>query len=203
MRTAPRTRRRHSSEAGYSMMEILGVVAIMGIVAAMVLPVTSRTVGDARLRGDAQAIASSISLAKMRAAAAFSQARFFADLGGNAFFVQVWDRDAASWVTEGGATNTSSGVGFGFGGLAAPPPNTQAAIAQAAPCEDDAGNPIGNSSCIVFNSRGIPIDGAGVPTGNNAIYVTDGVGVFGATLTATPLLRLWWSPAGAASWVMQ
>ena len=185
------------------MIEILGVVAIIGIVAAIALPMTARTMGDARLRGDAQSIAQTISLAKMRAAASFSQARIFVTLDTNTFFVQVWDKDTNSWVTEGGATPASTGVTFGFGGLAAPPPNTQAAIGLSPQCEDDAGNPIGNSSCIVFNSRGIPIDGTGAPVGDNALYVTDGVGVYGATLTATPLLRLWWSPASNASWVMQ
>jgi prepilin-type N-terminal cleavage/methylation domain-containing protein len=192
-----------TSERGYSMIEVLGVVAVIGIVSAIALPMTSRTVGDARLRGDAQSIAQSVSLAKMRAAASFSQARVFATLDTNTYFVQVWDRDTAAWVTEGGATQTSTGVTFGFGALAVPPPNTQAAIGMAPQCEDDLGNPIGNSSCIVFNSRGIPINAAGAPTGDNALYVTDGIGVYAATLTATPLLRLWWSPAGGANWVTQ
>ena len=185
------------------MVEILGVVAVIGIISAIALPMTARTMGDARLRGDAQSVAQSISLAKMRAAASFSQARLFVTLDTNTFFIQLWDRTANSWVTEGGATSTATGVTFGFSGLPNPPPNTQAAIAMSPACEDDAGNPIGNSSCIVFNSRGIPVDGTGAPVGDNAIYVTDGIGVYGATLTATPLLRLWWSPAGNASWVMQ
>ena len=59
---------------------------------------------------------------------------------------------------------------------------------------------IGNTSCVIFNSRGIPVDAGGAPTGGNGLYITDGVGVYGVTVTATPLVRLWWSPATAAVW---
>jgi hypothetical protein len=62
---------------------------------------------------------------------------------------------------------------------------------------------IGNTACIVFNSRGIPVDPVGAPIGRNALYITDGTGVYGTTLTATPLVRLWWSPVGRDAWVEQ
>ena len=32
---------------------------------------------------------------------------------------------------------------------------------------------IANTACVVFNSRGIPIDADGRPYGNTAFYVTD------------------------------
>ena len=118
-------------------------------------------------------------------------------------YSQFWDKPTAAWVTDGGITPLSSGVTFGFGGLGTPPPSTQVAIAQSAACTDNAGALIGNTSCIVFNSRGIPINNAGVPIGSNAIYITNGVGVFVTTLTATPLVRLWWSPANTPAWVRQ
>jgi len=194
---------RSSYQSGYSMVEILGVVAVIGIVSAIALPVSSRTIGGLRVRGDARAIANSVTLAKMRAASAFTHARVFVDLSTNSFFVQTWNRTTNAWETEGGIVKTSTGVAFGFGALAAPPPNTQVAIAQSPPCTDNGGNNIANTSCIVFNSRGIPIDGAGSPTGGNAFYITDGTGVYATTLTATPLARLWWSPADAAAWVQE
>lgn len=194
---------RVSSERGYTMMEVLATIGIMAVLAAFSLPMTTRAVNDVRLRGDARAVANTVSLAKMRAASAFTRARVFVDLSTDTFFVQAWDRDTDTWTTEGGVIDTSEGVTFGFSGLSAPPPDTQTAIGQSAPCTDDAGEDIGNTACIVFNSRGIPIDADGSPTGENGLYVTDGLGVYGTTLTATPLINLWWSPANAANWVKQ
>jgi type II secretory pathway pseudopilin PulG len=188
---------------GFSTLETLVVVALVGVVSAISLPMTTRALGDLRLRGDARAVANSVALAKMRAASGFTRARTFVDLDGNGFFIQVWNRDLETWETEGGVVELSPGVAFGFGSLDTPPPDTQVEIAQSAPCQDDDGEEIGNTACVVFNSRGIPIDSAGTPTGNNGIYITDGLGVYGTTLTATPLVRLWWSPQHTAAWVRQ
>jgi prepilin-type N-terminal cleavage/methylation domain-containing protein len=194
---------RLSRQRGFTLVEVLTTTALLVILALFSLPITSRAVADVRLRGDARAVANTVALAKMRATSAFSRARVFADLSTNSFFVQVWDKGDATWVTEGGSINTSSGVGFGFGALDAPPPDTQATLAQSPACSDDDGVEIANTACIVFNSRGIPIDAAGAPFGENALYITDGTGVFGTTLTATPLINLWWSPTVGASWVKQ
>lgn len=194
-----RLRRTH----GFSTLETLVVVALVGVVSAISLPMATRALGDVRLRGDARAVANSVALAKMRAASGFTRARMFVNLDADSFFIQVWNRDLETWETEGGTVNLSPGVTFGFGSLDTPPPDTQVAIAQSAPCQDDEGEDIGNTACIVFNSRGIPIDSAGTPTGDNGLYVTDGLGVYGTTLTATPLVRLWWSPQHTAAWVRQ
>ena len=61
---------------------------------------------------------------------------------------------------------------------------------------------IGNTACIVFNSRGIPVDATGNPDGNGAIlHHRHETGVYGVTVSATPLVRLWWSPAATTAWV--
>ena len=94
------------------------------------------------------------------------------------------------------------GVGFGYGTIDAPPPDTQSTLGQSAACTDNAGAAIANTSCIVFNSRGIPIEPVtGTPTGDSALYVTDGTATYAVTLSATPLIRLWSTRAGAADWV--
>jgi type II secretory pathway pseudopilin PulG len=185
------------------MIELMVAAGIIAVASAITVPITSRAVGDLRLRGDAHAVANSVALAKMRATSAFSRARLVVDLSTNSFFIQVWNKEDGAWTTEGGAVSTSAGVGFGFGGLTTPPPNTQAEIAQSPACENDEGEPIDGTACIVFNSRGIPIASDGAPTGSNALYLTDGTGVYVTTLTATPLVRLWWSPAHTTDWVQQ
>ena len=186
------------------MFELVTVLAITGVIAAVAIPSASRTVADFRLRNDARAIHNMIGVAKMRAAARFTRVRLRVDFPTDTFYLQYWDKTAGDWVTEGGSTSLSTGIGFDLLAMAAPPPNTQAALAQSPNCLDSANQPIGNTGCIVFNSRGIPIDGNGAPDGNGAFYLTDfDTGVYGITLSATPLVRLWWSPAGVTSWVQR
>jgi prepilin-type N-terminal cleavage/methylation domain-containing protein len=198
-----------AGERGFSLIELMMVVAVMGIVSAIALPGMMRASEDNRLKGDGRSISHAIALTKMRAASKFSKARLFVDLGTNSYYTQSWDKTANAWVTEGGVIALSPGVTFGFGTLDTPPLNTQAAIQQSPTClaGDNAGAAIANSACIVFNSRGIPIETTGInvngPYGNNGIYITNGVGVIATTLTATPLVRLWWSPARTVAWVRQ
>jgi prepilin-type N-terminal cleavage/methylation domain-containing protein len=195
----------HNSHRGFTAIEILVVMAIVVIVTIMTVPMTTRAVADVRLRGDAQGLASSVALAKMRAASGFTRSRLFVSLDSNSYFLQIWDKDLEAWVTEGGIRETSAGVTFGFGGVDEPPPNTQAVLGQSPECLDTETPPapIGGTACIIFNSRGIPIDQDGAPIGDNALYLTDGTGVYASTLTATPLIRLWWSPANGSAWVQQ
>jgi hypothetical protein len=84
------------------------------------------------------------------------------------------------------------------------PPNSQSTIGQAPTCKDDAGADIGNTACVIFNSRGVPVDSLGAPTGVDALYVTDGRAIYGVTLSATGMTRSWRTfPATTATWVQQ
>ena len=182
-------------QAGFSIIELLLALAISGVIAAVALPATSRTLADFRLHGDARSLHNLLGVAKMRAAAKYTKSRVYVDLGTETFFLQAWDKTASVWVTEGATTSLSSDADFAFDGLVTPPPSTQPAMQQAAACLDEFGAAIGNTACIVFNSRGIPINAAGTPDGTGAFYLTDHVtGVYGITISMTPLVRLWWSP---------
>jgi prepilin-type N-terminal cleavage/methylation domain-containing protein len=196
--------RSRARENGFGIVEILVTLVIVGILAAITVPAATRTVGDLRLRGDARSLHNLVGLAKMRAASKFTRERLYVDLTTESFFLQYWDKVAGAWVTEGGATALSSAVDFGFDGLTGPPPSTQDAIGQAPAClvALNNGAAIANTACVVFNSRGIPIDAAGTPNGNAAFYVTDHeTGVYAVTVSATPLVRLWWSSHALTSWV--
>jgi prepilin-type N-terminal cleavage/methylation domain-containing protein len=199
-------------ERGFSLLEVLIVVGLSTVIAAIAVPMMKNTLGDFKLSGDARGLTNAVSLAKLRAASNFSQSRVFVDLNARSFRVETWQKTPlpAAWVTEGGIATLSAGDTFGFGVVGAAPPNTQAAISQSAACVDNAGAAIGNTACILFNSRGIPVAQAGAPpavgapTGNNAVYLTDGTAVFGVTLSATGLIKLWRSnPVAAGSWVLQ
>jgi len=192
---------------GYSLVEMLVVVGITTVVAAMAVPMMSGAVANFRVSGDARAVASAVGLAKLRAASDFSQARLFVDLNGRTFHVETLQKAPVAWVTEGGTTSLSNGVTFSFGAATSAPP--QATLAQASACVTAAGAAIANTACVLFNSRGIPVDPAGVPpnvgapTGNDAVYLTDGAAIFGVTLSATGQSKLYRTNVSSTLWSLQ
>lgn len=197
---------------GFSLVEVLVVIALIAIVAGVALPMADTTSRGFQIKGDAQAVANMVSLAKMRAASLYSRTRVRADLTGRSFRLEVWvptnaaNKQVGSWVVDGGEKRLSSRVRFGVASRTAAPPNTQTTLAQSPECTASnslSADPVADTACIVFNSRGIPIDGDGSPVGGNALYITDGAGVYGTTVTATPLVRQWWGNASTGAWVRQ
>jgi Tfp pilus assembly protein FimT len=184
---------------------MLMALAITALIAAIAVPFTSNTFAMARLGGDARTIVNAVSLAKMRAAAKFTLARVYVDLAARTHRIEFLQTGVTPvWVPDGGSTALSLNDTFGFDPAMAPPPNTQVAIAQAPACTTGAGAAIAGTACVVFNSRGIPVDSVGAPTGVNAIYITDGSGIYGITLSASGQIRLWRSQfTGAPVWVQQ
>jgi prepilin-type N-terminal cleavage/methylation domain-containing protein len=194
---------------GFSLIELLMVLAIMGVLAAITVPMSGNTIRFLKLSGDARELSNATAVAKMRAAAKFTQSRLYVDVTGRAFYVQTFDKASGTWTTEGGATSLSSTVTFGYGPIATPPPNTQTTIDQAPPCMTMAGSPpaevpVANTACIIFNSRGIPVDTTGSPTGLDAVYLTDGSAVYGITVAATGFIRTWQSHyTSTPTWTLQ
>lgn len=183
------------SERGFSLIEILLVLAIMGVLAAMAVPMSGNAVKYIRISGDARDISNALAVTKMRAAAKFTKARLFVDRSSNSYYIQTYDKTSGTWTTETGTTLLSSYVSFGYGTVGTPPSNTQTSIDQPSACWNTASPPaaIGNSSCVVFNSRGIPITGdtTASPTGDYALYINDGTFVYGVTVAATGFIRSW------------
>ena len=180
------------------------VVALSGVITAIAVPMMGNTLGFFRVSGDSRNVSNAVALGKMRAAAVFGRVRLFVDLNDRSFHLEKWDKDAATWTAETGATRLSQGVTFSFGVVGTAPPNTQTVIDQAGKCKNDAGTAdIANTACIIFNSRGVPID----PTGASvvdAVYVTDGSAVYGVTVLATGMIRTWRTMASARpSWTLQ
>ena len=183
------------------MVEVLAVAAVAITAAAAVVPVTLNTIASFRINGDAHAIGNHLANAKMRAAANFTSSRLYVDLNANSYHTEVWRKSGTpGWVTEGGIETLAHGDAFSLGGVTAPPAGTQVTLAQAPPCSDDSGNMISNTACVVFNSRGIPIDATGAATASDALYITGTGGVYGTTLSATSRVQLWWTAGGNAGW---
>jgi len=192
---------------GYTLVELLMVVGIMAVLAAITVPMTGNAVRYIKVSGDARDLANATAVTKMRAAAKFSQARLYIDVIGKQYYVQTYDKTTSAWVTDGGTTSLASTVSFGYGPVSTPPANTQSpSIGQAPLCKNNASPPVdvANTACIVFNSRGIPVDSTGSPYGNDAIYVTDGGAVYGITIAATGFIRTWRTNATSTpSWTLQ
>jgi len=198
---------------GYSLIEVLTVVAITGVVMVIAIPMMGNLFGFFRLSGDARSISNAVAVAKMRAASDFSCVRIYVDLGGRTFRTQSWDKlansGAGGWKTEGGLTYLSSNVVFGYSPVATAPPSSQGTIGQGCTtsgctqqCTADDGTFISGTACVMFNSRGVPVDNTFAPTASDAVYVTDGSAVYGITVSATGMIRSWRTPPAASpTWV--
>jgi Tfp pilus assembly protein FimT len=185
---------------GFSVVELLVVVFIVIVIAGIGIPKLVTLLTNLRTYGDARDLNGEVVQAKMRAASDFARARLYADLSANTFHIDVYQSGASGWTTEGGTQYLSSGVTFGYGSLTTPPTGVTT-LTQAPLClQDNLTSTVANTACIMFNSRGIPVDSTWAPTGNDALYVTDGKSVTGVTVSATGLTKVWRSDASAANW---
>ena len=190
------------SSPGYSLIELMAFMAVMVTLAAFILPFTRSSLNALNLSGDARNLLSAVSLAKMRAAASFTQARVVVNISNSTFHVERWQKNPAAWIPEGTVSNLSPTVSFGFASLAAPPPNTQPVISQAPACLDAAGVAIAGTACIVFNSRGVPVDSTNAPTALGAYYLADSTVVYGVTTSTGGMVQLWRTNVSSPSWVL-
>ena len=196
-----------NSPYGFSLIELLLVVGIITVISAVAVPMMANTVANLRLNGDSRSLAGAVAVTKLRAASNFSQARLFVDLNGRSYHIETWQKATGNWVAEGGSTTLSSGVSFGFGGVATAPGG--GAPAQSAACVAAVtGTAIANTACVLFNSRGIPVAPLGIPPNvgaptANAVYLKDATAVYGLTVSATGMSQLFRTNLSSTNWVLQ
>jgi prepilin-type N-terminal cleavage/methylation domain-containing protein len=208
---------RRNCDQGFSTLELLIVISISLIMAALAIPGYNAINRTLRISGDGRDLNGAINQAKLEGASSFTQARLYADLGANTFHIETWNKTAGCWQTVNDPANActaatspvqnlSPGVTFGFSGVGNPPPNTQPTLGWARRCRALAagtGSAVtANTACVVFNSRGIPIDPINAtPTGIDALYVTDTNTVYGVTIGATGVTQIWTISAnGTGGW---
>jgi prepilin-type N-terminal cleavage/methylation domain-containing protein len=221
MNCKERTNKRHGSQRGFSLIEVLVVLLILGVLAAMAIPTWQRMQKNARLNGDAHNLAEMLSVAKLRAGASFTESRvfFYTGTGTQYFRVDVWNSSLSTngcWVPDGKAspvagdcitttaltryeTNLSTGVSAGYGSLSTVPSNFVTSVAQAGNCiqggtgPTTGGSAISNTACIIFNSRGFP-------SASGGFYITDGTRVYGIVSNTMGLMHTYVSAASSATW---
>jgi type II secretory pathway pseudopilin PulG len=199
------------------LIELLIVVAIALIIIGFAVPNITETLRNFRIAGDARNLKSEILLAKMRAAARFTRTRVRADFDARTFQTDFWNKDANTWdpVAIGAPQILSQSVNFGFGGMTAPPPDSQALLGQSPACTNGAagdpggGGDIANTACVHFNSRGFPVDATGAATPDGAIYIwsgdlTSGYVVQGVAVSINGIARIWRGDSSSATeWIQR
>ena len=195
-------------------MELLVVIVISLTLGTLAVMGYQKVLEYMRVEGDIRDLNGLVGQAKMRAGADFTHGRAYADLAGNTFHLEAWNKGGNCWQTVNDTANPctvaaspvqplAQGDTFGFGAITTAPPNTQANFGQAPLCDDGQGGTIPNTACIIFNSRGLSINAAGAPTPDGALYVTNGKVVNAVTVSVTGLAQTWLTPAGAAAWHVQ
>ena len=167
---------RPSPQRGYSAPELLVALVLLMITVAAALPNFAAALQNYRLMNDARSIAGQVALARVRAAADFTQAQVNFNIANGTYQLQRWNKATNAFdIAEGGTQNLSTGVTFSFGSIGTPA-GTQTTIQQ--------------TPQIIFNSRGTPANG-----GNYAIYLASAAGqVSAVTVAPSGKTNVWrWS----------
>jgi prepilin-type N-terminal cleavage/methylation domain-containing protein len=177
--------------SGFSTIELLVAVAIIAVVAAMAIPNLVRMQKNARLSGDGHNLASTLSVAKMRAAADFTESRVFLFTGTDNteyFRIDVWNKTAGSggtgcWVPDavsnpgtngtycvtdtslkGSETFLSTGVSTGYGSVSSSP-DSNVTFGQAGSCWKGASSATSTGTgSAISNTACIQFNSRGFPT---------------------------------------
>jgi prepilin-type N-terminal cleavage/methylation domain-containing protein len=175
-----------TSSAGFSLIELVIVVAVIVLLAATAIPNAVATLRAYRITSSARGLAHQLSLARLRAQTEFTNSQLVINPATNSYGVQLCTvktaippcTNASDYQNEG-TQFLPSGISFGFG-PAAVPAGGQAALQQTIQTR--------------FNSRGIPVllDGSGNTNPNDVIYLTDGVAnAFAISVTVGGHVRVW------------
>ncbi len=175
--------------SGFSTIELAIVVVTIMIMAALAIPQAIGTMRALRAVSDARNLATQLALAKMRAADGFTQSRLNCNLTAKSCQLEICTSKGTStcntFTAEGGPLALSEGMSFGFGSVTTPA-GSQASIQ--------------NTAQILFNSRSLPVDSSGAPTGNYALYLTNQAGAkYAVTIYATGRIAVWQYVNGAWS----
>jgi type II secretory pathway pseudopilin PulG len=160
---------RWSDTSGFSMIELLIVVACAMIVLAIAIPYYSSLTRAYNIKNDADKILAQLNLARMRASADFARAQLSCSNTTNTCMLQTKQYGTSGWTTESSqAVLLSQGVSFGT-----PPGISLGAGGQSgeAPYEGSAVQSV--FYAVVLNSRGLPIvdNSAGSSVSDYAFYL--------------------------------
>ena len=95
-------RRLGRSSTGFTLLEILIVLALAGVIVSLVAPNFQRVIPEMRVIRAAQKLATDIKLAQQKSVAEMAIVNFHVDVGQNRYFAEVRDRNATGlWYQDG------------------------------------------------------------------------------------------------------
>jgi Tfp pilus assembly protein FimT len=180
-----RANRSSKPSNGFSLVELSAVVFIFMVIVAIAVPNVMELLRTNRLTGDARGLARQLSLARQRAGAEFTWAEIVINTAATpvSYTLQLCSTKATSTCTtftpdtQGGTQYLSTTTTLGFGN------STGAAGGQTTAAQ---------TTTVIFNSRGIPIDTTGAPIVTDTIYLTDtGGNACAVSLTLSGHVNAW------------
>jgi prepilin-type N-terminal cleavage/methylation domain-containing protein len=228
MSTRENKLKRVRPDAGVSLIELVVVIGVLSVVAAMAIPSWIRMQKNARLSGDAHDIASVLSVAKMRAAANFTESRVFFFTGTDKkqyIRIDVWNKTANTgstgcWVPDAvnspaasdciadssykkSETFLSTGVSAGYGSVTSSPDST-VTLGQGGTCYTGQTLPtVTTGATAISNSSCIQFNSRGFPTAGAAFYITDGTRVFSLMTNAMGFIHTYGTADNGQTWKAQ
>ncbi len=171
--------RKKSSEAGFSVTELVMVMAAVIVMLGLSVPMLGSAMRDIQLGSDVRNIATTLSFAKMNSTSEITHCRLLFGLDNNTWSMEKLNKVTGNFELQQDTNSLSSGMansGITFKSNFDPAPR---------------GFPQSSSTSIIFNSRGIPIDGAGVPTTNNIVYLANAENDYAVTVSLTGKIQIW------------
>ena len=175
-------------DSAFSMLELLVVLLIMGVIAAAALPNAINFLKVYRLHADASGIASQLNVVRFRAASQYTPYSLHFDTSANTFTMNRLDTAYSNPSAEVGPLPLSLGISFLTADPVTPTPATVSGT--------------NASTDIYFNTRGLPVTSAGVPTNNSVVYLKNTNNVYDAvTVSLGGASTVWNYSAGSGTWI--
>jgi Tfp pilus assembly protein FimT len=164
---------------GFSLVEICIVLCVAMMLAAFAVPALSTSMRSMQLTADTRNIATTLTCAKLSATSQMTRYRLSFNLTGNQWSLEKFNKGTGAFELQQAANMLANGVA-----------NSEIAF-KTSSSSAPSGLPTTSSSAITFNSRGIPVDAAGVPTANNVVYISKSDTDYAVGVSLAGKVQIW------------